>query len=1172
MSTRPAYLDYRLEGMNLIEAAAGTGKTYTIQNLVVRFLLERQLPIGSLPVVTFTEAATAELRERIRSVLGEVLHSAEAEDEESDSREALLLRNAIERGTPRKTCIDLLRSALLGFDDAPISTIHGFCARVLSENAFESGVLFRSELVKDVSKIVAEIGMDFYRGHFYGSGAEFSIALAKAAKITPDNLLEIAKLKLAHPRLVVHYPDAAAADPARILAEAESWFMKLRNCALPETLEKVAPYLNKLETGPATEAPAAARKLLTEEPSAEALQKLAGFGRQSLASRVRKRIKGVSTETVLGMLEAEPFQLADQLGEMIRAYGISLKLAAAEYVDREFRARRHRDNIQTFNDLLEQVHHALHEPGSRLRTALRERYPAGIVDEFQDTDPIQYEIFTSIFHRPGGTLYMVGDPRQAIYAFRGGDIATYRRAANELKSEGGKRYNLSTNYRSSAAMIEDVNRIFHNHAMPFADPEIDFPLVSAPGTAPALLRNGTPEEHPLHIIHLPEAKEDECRAMAARKVAELLNDKTLQLPGRTGPGVRPGDIAILVLNNYEAELIADQLHKLRIPAVAARTGNVFASEDASELLCVLRAASSDDMRELPNLLVTPIGGWKLDDIVKLLSEHAETRLSREENRLHELQLIWNQGSFIEFFNALLSAYQVRARYPALPRGERKLTNLLQLGDLLEQESARRGLTPAGVTEFLADRIASPDQSDGEEFQQLLETDRESVTLMTIHSSKGLEFPIVLLPGLQLGNAEKKAGLFHNSEGDLEWDLTGAESSVRKAQNERLQELLRLAYVALTRAKHACYVFWGKGAKASALNWLFRMRRATDAADPVAQLTTASTELEIPPELMDTEGIPDSPGAVYRPAPDSSIELELLPTRLEIDANWQFVSYSSLSPQESGRDTPYDYDEQEAEVLPEEEPPEGGIFSVRGGAAAGNAWHRILELADFQAGGDELAELALPQLTDFGVIAAGEDPTEKLALTVEMMKNVLASPLEGSDHTPFRLRDVPKSERLAELEFAYCFRSGFTTGELQKLLSDYVAERFGMVEWPGWNRTVSGGCLNGYIDLLFRHHGKYFILDWKSNRIGGRSANFLPERLPEEMAKHFYFLQYMIYIVATVKFLRMRLGTFGESEYEMLFGGVFYLFLRGLSPEHPGRGVFYDKPPYELVRQLEEVIG
>lgn len=1153
---RPAWLDYHLSGWNLIEAAAGTGKTYTIQNLVVRFLLERRLPIRSLLVVTFTEAAAAELRDRIRTVLAATLEAARGG--EAEERERLLLEQAEAAGVPREECAELLRRALTGFDDAPISTIHGFCARVLEENAFESGVLFRSELVKDVSGILAELGMDFYRRTFYGPGPELRSALAEAAGITTASLGEIAKLRFAHPKLNVR--SGVVGEPELFLHQAEELIAKLRESGLPEALEEFAPYLNKLDDIAAADAPPIAAEAL----ESGSIKPLLRFGLSSLAPKVKKRPPGTTPEAVLARLEAGPFRLVDRLADAVCDYGIALKLAAAGFVEEAFAAKRGRDNFLTFNDLLEQVHHALHRENSPLPAALRERFPVGIVDEFQDTDPVQYEIFRAIFGHPGGTLYMVGDPRQAIYAFRGGDIATYRRAVRELEAAGGERYELAVNYRSAAAMIADVNTLFHRHADPFADAAIHFPEVAAPGEAPGLLRNGVPEAHPLRIVRLHDANADECRRCTVAAVLELLTDTSLEVPGRGESGIRPRDIAILVLNGYEAEQLAGELHQHHVPAVFTRTGNVFASEDARELLTVLRAASSGSVRELPNILATPLGGMPLAELVALGAERGEARLAAEQEKLRELQTLWEEGSFIEFFNALLAAYAVRRRYPALSRGERKLTNLLQLGDLLEQESARRGLSLAGVADFLAERIADPDKGDSEEYQQLLETDREAVTLMTVHGSKGLEFPVVLLPGLHLGDAQKRAELFHNSAGELEYDLTGSPEGVEAAELERLQELLRLAYVAVTRAKYHCRIFWGKGPKASPIDWLLRLRDG--AASPVGALL-ATPEPMIPEELSEL-----APEEVvfrdYRYVPGEGLALELLPVRLAVDPGWQFVSYSSLSP-EGGHDSPFDYDSgHEAEGVPVEEPPEGGIFSIRGGAAAGNAWHRIFELADFDAGEAALRNLALPPLSDFGVLRGGEDPEEKLALTVQMVLDVFHSPL-GEE---FCLADVPRKDRLSELEFAYRFRSGFTAEALRNVLAAYAAERFGLFEWPLWSRTVSGGCLNGFIDLFFRHGGRYYLLDWKSNRLGGRGADFLPGKLPAAMAKSFYFLQYLIYTVAAVKYLRMRLGRFEEAEYEALFGGVFYLFVRGVTPEHPGRGVFYDKPPYELIRRLEELIG
>ncbi|MDR0932176.1 MAG: UvrD-helicase domain-containing protein [Victivallales bacterium] len=1169
MSPRPEYLDYRLDGLNLIEAAAGTGKTYTIQNLVVRFLLERRLPIGSLLVVTFTEAAAAELKERIRLVLTSMLKATEGDQIDSE-RESCLLENAVQAGTSRDECAKLLRMALLMFDEAPISTIHGFCAKILGENAFESGILFRSELVQDPSAIIAELGMDFYRKTFYRPDSELMLTLAEVAGITPDSLLDIARKKLNCPRLIVKAPEVAQnADSEELCRQAATLIAQLPECDLPDLLSEITPYLNKLGDIAATDAPEVAAKLFDAPLSAANLKQLFKFGRSFLTGKIKKRLNGEAQGVVEQVLSDPIFDLPDQLENIVYGFGVALKLEASGYIRREFDKRKTRDNFITFNDLLNLLHCALYAPQSRLSTVLRERYKVAIIDEFQDTDPVQYEIFTHLFRRPDSTLYMVGDPRQAIYSFRGGDIATYRRAVEELQDAGGHRYCLSTNFRSSAAMINAVNTIFHEHTMPFADQEIDFPQVSASESAPKLLRNEEESTHPLRVIHAPEANQEVCQNLVVWKVLELLNDRTIRLSERDEPGIRPGDIAILTLAGYEAQNIAEKLRFLHIPAVFTNVGNIFATEDAKELLTVLRVVASGNIRDLPGLLVTPLGGRSLEEIARLQEDAETAQLHLEQSNLRQLQQLWENGSFIEFFNALLAVYHIRSRYPALPHGERKLTNLLQLGDLLEQESARSGLTPAGIVDFLAERIADPGKVTNEEFQQLLETDREAVKLMTVHGSKGLEFPIVLLPGLHGDNAEKHAETFHNRAGQLEYDLSQTENLI--AQHERLQELLRLAYVAMTRAKYGCFVYWGKSnKKTTALDWLFRMRDFNpDGEFGISLLAAADQDPDIPPELR------DRPPAtiqrdIYRAVPDAEIQLELLPGSPQIDHLWQFVSYSSLSPR-SGVDTPFDYEQSEIENISPDTPTEGGIFSIRGGAATGNAWHRILELADFQSKNEtELRRLIQWQLSDFGVANADEE--EKQSLTLQMVRDVLTSPLEGADKIRFRLRDVPKNERLAELEFAYGFNAGFTTKQLQSILADFARTRFGLVEWPAWSRTVSGGCLNGFIDLLFRHHGKYFILDWKSNRLGGRSANFLPDRLKEEMTRNFYFLQYLIYTVATVKFLRLRLGKFGEKEYDSLFGGVFYLFIRGISPEYPGRGVFYDKAPYQLIRQLEEIIG
>ncbi len=1133
-------LDYRLTGRNLIEAAAGTGKTYTIECLTVRFLLEKRLPIRSILAVTFTEAAAAELKERIRSTLVKMLDAPES------GREQQLFLRAEAAGVPREEAEKLLRRALLDFDDANISTIHGFCLRVLGENAFESGVLFRSELLKDVSGIVNELGMNFYRETFYRNDGESEAraALAAAAGITPKSLTKLVFLQLAHPR--IHFlADVEWGQPAELKGMLEH-FCEHDSAA---ALEQLVPLLNKIDGTPAR-----LRELLENPWAPGALGELTAYSATFLNSKIPKRAKEDAVRKARELIETGNFALLDPLPGLIRGYETYLELAAAGSIHRELEARKKRDNILTFNDLLDLVHRALSVPGSPLLAALRGRFRAGIVDEFQDTDPVQYEIFDLLFPQPDSTLYMVGDPRQAIYAFRGGDIATYRRAVRELETGGGVRYNLAVNYRSAPAMIGDVNLIFARHARPFADREIGFPEVQAPEGAEAA------SGHPLRIVRVPDASAELCRQLATAKTLELLAE-----------GFRPRDIALLVFTNREGDELCRLLRGANVPAVFTRVGSVFSSEDATELLTALRAASGGGA-PLFNMLGTPLGGKSLAEIVALRRPENMTEFEKEQTRFRRLQLLWEEGgSFIEFFQAFLAAYRIRERYPLLPGGERKLTNLLQLGDILQQESAKRNLTPAGVTDFLAGKIADPESASGEEYMQLLETDREAVKIMTVHGSKGLEVPVVLLPGLFLGDAGKRAGAYHNAEGVLEYDLSDSPGSVLCAANEQLEELLRLAYVALTRAKFRCFLYWGKpsrGSVATPLDWLF-CRRELDPAEQLTpiELLAQAPEPRIPPELLEFQELPAESSA-YRPDAQP-IELELLATRLGIDAHWRFISYSSLMPQ--GGDSPYDYDREEGAKFDHEEAEQTGIFSIRGGAAAGNAWHRILELADFDADEAQLRQIALPQLRDFGLLRAGEEAEEKLALTVGMIQDVLASPLAG-EYDRFALKEIPRRDRLSDLEFLYELRNGFTGGDVAHLLAPYAKERFGLDTWPEWNHLLSGGCFNGCIDLLFRRNGRYYILDWKSNRLEGKLGNFQPGRLTGEMRRHFYFLQYLIYAVATVKYLRTRLGRFDKEEYEAQFGGVFYCFIRGMSPAAPGRGVFYDRPAYELVAELERVIG
>ncbi len=1155
-------LNCPLEKFNLVEAAAGTGKTYNIQNLFARLIIECGIPVERILVVTYTNAAAAELGDRIRNILHRL------RDPEPDSREAALLEAVYARGVDPATAAERLNHALLQFDEAVISTIHGFCRKVLSENAFAGGILFDCELEKESTSRILPLACDFYRRNFYRSDTALLRNLFAAdPELSPEALAGIAAKKIANPELHLKtgVPETETAESVlcrlaeRIAAFAalpfpEDWEMLDEIMKKDSQLEALAPHLKTLRHfrdsgGTALDAkfPAALRAVIPE----------------TLRGTLNKRGKNAAAERAARLelfLQQPFFNAAETVQRLFESYPALLKKEAATEIAAAFEEEKRRCNFQTFDDLPRRVHTALLDSASPLRHTLQERYMAGIIDEFQDTDALQYEIFSSIFDRAGSPpLFLVGDPRQAIYGFRGGDIAAYRRAKAEIAA-GGCEYTLLTNYRSAANMIDSVNVLFAEHRLPFADPAIPFPPVNAPcRRKPGMLYQGNEAGQPLSIVELPEANAGILRKTAAQQILAMLNDPAWQLPGEPPRSLRPGDFAVLLFNGYEAESMKSELNALGIPAVFSRAGNVFASADAAELRLVLEsAADPGNAAKLVRALETPLCGIPLEKLIAFQSGSGMEEFITYQTHFYEFYRIWLEDSFLAMFGAMQKIFRIRSRYPALPSGERKLTNLLQLGDLLQQESLKNP-APQTLLAAFTRRISDSDSTGNEEFEQLLETDRNAVKLMTIHGSKGLEFPVVILPNLAARDAAdtSRRSPYHRSDGAWEFDLGNDPESRRLASQENFQELLRLAYVALTRAKYRSLVLLGKKhGPLTAPAWLLGAREA--------ELTDAGTPLPVPEKLQGTL-LPES-GHIYLPETPEELLPELPVPHLKIEENWRIASYSRLTPH-LDPERLFDYDDDEPEL-------EGGadsdnaILALPGGTATGNAWHRILEKLDFTAPENDIAFLTRIHLQNCGLL----NTEEQLRLTTELMCRTLRTPLTDCTNVCFTLDTIAASDRLNELEFHYRFRRAFDSGMLKSLLAEYAEKRFGLTEWPEWSASISGGYLNGFIDLIFRHHGKYFIADWKSNRLGGKLRNFEPEHLPDAMRDSFYFLQYLFYTVALVKYLRLKFGTFGKKEYETQFGGVFYLFLRGLSPEHPGRGVFYEKAEYHLIEALEEVIG
>lgn len=1194
-TTNSSSLDWPLDGINLVEAAAGTGKTYNIETLVLRLLLERQLPITSLLVVTFTEAAAAELRTRIRKLLLNCFDLLANNQPCRDDR----IPHLIDRvKTASLEPLPLIRRALTDFDDAVINTIHGFCARVLNENAFESGVRFHCNVESNCDSLVRQCTLDFYRKYFYNpEHAALTAALGESLKLTPESLEQVAGHRIKREFLSFYsaVPLREGETLEELLDELARLFNEVRSFPEQLPVESCAAFLNKpfrledfIEHNKIL---GAFRK--TGEISPPLLDTIMIFRRESIEEKLRKQ-KG-QPDRLAAALDTPEMRRLDEFARTILRFKALFLLTGAESAARRVDELKREQNIITFDDMPRLVRDALEEPGSPLIRQLREKFAAGIIDEFQDTDPVQYRIFQRLFveAEPQKTLFLVGDPRQAIYFFRGGDLATYLRARSDVAPE--RVYSLNTNYRSSPGMIRAVNRIFgKEHNAPFAVPDgqLTLPEIHAPDE-----QETEPEtSFPLRICHAPELNAENWSKYCAEVAAGLLNDPTVTVPGpkpenpeKPDRSLLPSDIAILIQNRFEAVAVGQALARRGIPSVFTRSSSIYASPEATELLTFLQGvAGAANPRLIMNALSTPLGGCSVSRLVELNQPEGEGQRLALQKKFRDLADKWLRNSFLMMFNHLLREFDVAPRLLASTGGERQLSNFLQLGDLLQQESFRRGLGMNALLRFLAGKIDDPGekQPPDEELQQL-ETERSAVKLMTLHGSKGLEFPVVLLPTLWLCRATRDQmprSPYHNPRGELEYDLGSSAETKRFEKNERMQEQLRLAYVALTRAKYRCFLFSGAHTQRqtadSPVEWLFRMKNAGagELADTARSVNARrDMPMEIPPEMA--EPLPPLTATLYHPAKPSGAELHLPVWKNAITPNWICASYSKLKPADDVQVPPLespaaDYDDEPSgDETPDEPAAETvGPFTLPGGKEAGNAIHKILELIDFAAGHDMVRRAVVPQLEIHGLLRDSSRRNAVIDSATDLVWNTLHSPLPAGDGSSFTLSEVPNGKRLSELEFTYSFHRAFTTGDLKRLLNEFLRERFGAVEYPEWSRAVSGGFLNGIIDLMFEHRGRFYIVDWKTNRAGGSLAHFTPEQLRSEMWHTFYFMQYLIYTVALVKYLKYRLGSFGEAEYHERFGGVFYLFLRGLSPEAPGRGIYFDKPEFRLIRELEAVIG
>ena len=1207
-----------LSGVSLIEASAGTGKTWNICGLYLRLLLEHELPVERVLVVTFTKAATAELRERIRGRIVETLAQLDGRAASGDPFVPQLLaavrsRQAIDDATLRSR-LDL---ALQTFDEAAIYTIHGFCQRALADTPFAAGLPFKLDVSPDDRELIREAVADFWRREVAIDALPAPLAAWLLQRgDSPDAWADLLRRALARPLARVEWPDAPAEAPSPDAVSLAFDAARAAFTADPSPLASLEAARARGEiNGNKVRADAPEKAHQAWQQWFEAVDPMLADvlldGKDSPLRFFRASFLAEATKGGKAAPEHPFFDAADAL--------IAARLAAEQALEYARLALIHRmldaatDTLRTakrgarvvaYDDMLANLHRAL-ESGANpwLASALRDRYPAALIDEFQDTDPVQFAVFSRIYAGdndvPAGPLFLVGDPKQAIYSFRNADLHTYLAARDAAQH----RYTLRDNQRSSEPLIAAMNALFAANPGGFVLPGLNFETVALGAKRRPTFVDDTGEARgALQLWQLPPGIEGGAivRKCAFERVAQACAGEIARLVGAgqraairvDASPLQPSDIAVLVRSHKQAARMKAALAEVGVASVEISQTGVFQSTEASELARVLHAVREPArVGLLRAALATTLMGETASSLAVLDAD--EARLQAQVSRFAEWREQWNTRGISMMLRRWLSgggaSQGVVARLLANGNGERRLTNVLHLIELLQQASEEHP-APEALLRWLADQLKA--DTHDEVAQLRLESDRKLVQIVTIHKAKGLEYPITFTPFLWDGyrRPESRAAAveYHDTSGrvviDYRPEANDDETVKRARKTERAAEDVRLAYVALTRAVFRSYVVVGnyvtpagksvssKESARSVLNWLAAGKGCAldvwDAGEAKPEAIADAWQLiaEASPEGISLNTLPDTDGDSALPPQPVSDRLAALPAPTQIPEGWKIGSFSRLAHGVHGAEQDHD-----ALAAPRPLGPtpaaiaQDDILHFPRGASAGDCLHAVFERADFAdpASWPEAARAALrehPQRT----LEGGPRGQERLhGQILTLLRDVFSTPLRPG----LRLSELPAKSRQPELGFH------LPTGALNaSRLNAWLAKR--CYRMPPLTFQSLQGYLSGFIDLVFEHAGQYWVLDWKSNLLGFNATDYVGETLDAAMATHGYHLQYLLYTLALHRHLKVRLPHY---DYDSHVGGTLYLFLRGVRPEWQAddgspAGVYYRRPSRDDIESLDQLLG
>jgi exodeoxyribonuclease V beta subunit len=1114
-----------LQQSNLIQASAGTGKTYSIAILSLRLLLEQNIPVQEILMVTFTKAAVAELETRIRAFVRQA-HDASMGKKISDETIAGIVDTSIAAIGKSETEYRL-NTAVLFLDETAILTIHGFCQRVLAEYAFETSQLFGADTMSetDLIDVTNNEVNNFWRKNIVVLQPEL-LQYIMPTYFTRNQLLEFVKNALGGKKLVAlsAYTDdvLSTQNQLELLQQLQE-----QNELATAAFAIAASYI---ELNREALLAAVMANKNAEKKFAAIFNDTDALIDEILASKTTQYVAKIFME-VLRLLE--PASNAEEaIRQLLFVFTNKLYQLAIDTVCSKVQASKERNSLLAFDDMIIKLHHAVVIRQNKvLIEALKQKYKAVFIDEFQDTDKLQYEVFNGLFGS-GTILFYIGDPKQSIYAWRKADILTYFKAFNEVVN----RYEMNTNYRSGNGIIKAQNSFFKpkknfdTFYFDGADDAIEYTMVDAPenNEKGSLQLNGEPV---IPISIFENKNNGEIIAAVAATVIDLLGNADYALVEKNiSRRVRPSDIGILVRNKYHGKDIKDLLASFKIPAVTIDDTKLSDTEEAKELLYVLQAVNDINASNIHKALLTGLTGYKINNIVNLNEEQVL-------NQFKTYQQSWASEGVYVMLMKFITDYKVRTQLlrGETANGERRLSNLLQLQELLHKIQVSKQYAAIELISWLQ-KAMEGQLAEGDEFEQRIESDEDAVKIVTIHKSKGLEYNIVMAPFLDMIQEIRDVASFKDEiSGDYLFAnkpvLTPAQEVIINTQQE--QENRRLIYVAITRAKYKCYININLAGK-------FNNSSLKAFTKIILKTIPDGIALEAVPPLFygyrfndDKESFP----VEFKKANNFILE----------QLNWHKMSYTFLNPEHS----------------PIQKTNTGGlkdaysefVFStLKKGAYTGNLLHYIFEYINFADSSQWPVIIAnglkrlSPGNTDLYV--------EKL---LELLQEVTSTILICNGQS-FSLNQISNNQCLNEFEFNFTVKP-FQAQQINALSTDKVP-----LQVKSYQQLE--GIMNGKMDLFFERDGKYYILDWKSNYLGDTLSAYDTANVRQAMADNNYHLQYHIYTVAICKYLAMRIP---EFNYETQFGGVIYLFVRGMRKD-ASTGVFFVKPDKAVIKGLSDCLS